>query len=172
MKLFTQGWYDRVEALLARAVLGASFGINTASALGKFGSLLLNRVEAVGAGAVAGQAVALLAPSISMTPPVPGIFGPSGSFLVSAMLNVVSSNAGDEVQFQLARNGVVIPAAPAPTSTTDAVNRLATCTIVWSDEGAGPGPFIYSIVATNLTGVHTVNTNGAAASSILVQEEL
>lgn len=168
-KLFTTGWYDRVEALLARAGAGASVANLLFEAFSSLGLLLANRVENIAAGVVVGQTVSLSAPPVSASPSVPGVFGPPGSFLVSATLNALSSSVADEISFQITRDGT--PIGPAPTLTTDA-NKLATCTLSWSDESAGAGPFVYAMLATNITGAHTVATNGAASSSIVVQEEL
>lgn len=162
------GWRDRVEALLAKAVLGASLAQITGLVVQFFGSLLRNRVELIAAGTVVGQTVSLAAPAIQKTPDVPLLFTTQGNFLVLAVMNVLSSAVGDEITFQLTRDGT--PIGPAPTLTTDA-NKLATCTIVWSDEAAGAGPFVYAMVGTNVTGADTVATNPAADPSIVVQEE-
>ena len=164
-KLFTQGWYDRVEALLAGAVVRVS---SSFSLLLDMARILALSDENAGAGVVVGQTVTLSAGAVQI-PALgnPGAF-PNAGFTVSAMMNAKSSAAADEITFALLRDGVAIAAAPQPTATTDA-NKLATVTMVWKDEAPPAGFHTYAIQATNITGANTVDINGSGSSSILVQ---
>jgi hypothetical protein len=152
------GWMTRIEALLARAL---SLAGNAFSSLSSTILVLANRQDVGASVGGAGQTSDWTLTAIVQTPGAPGNFQVSGYGTIS------TSAPGDPVQVTLERDGG--PIGPTLDIRTNVDGNFPLDIGPFIDEGPGPGPHVYRMLATNGTAGHTVQfTSGYA----LAQEVL
>lgn len=169
MGLFTQGWYDRIESLLALALGGRSGAVLVQAVLANHHSKTGGDIT----GAGTPTALWIDDAPITTTPGAPGHFD------VAAGATVVVSAVDQQIQYQVLRDGQPVGPEMTAYGVSNGTSIFAWCSLAFVDGAAGPGAHTYALqifndgVGThNIVGLATVGSPSGSSAYLKISETL